>query len=78
VIWKKFIGRCRINRMAMTYRVSATLDAKSEAALYSIMKRTGWNKSQVIRRAIVTFAQSQGLAKSPAPGGTAKKLKFKS
>ena len=64
--------------MAMTYRVSSTLDAESEAALYSIMKHTGWNKSQVIRWAVVPFAQSRGSAKSPAPGGTAKRLKFKS
>jgi hypothetical protein len=61
--------------MAMTYRVSVTLDAKSEAALHRIMKRAGWNKSQVIRWAILAFAESEGLARRPAPGGAVKKLK---
>jgi hypothetical protein len=65
--------------MAMTYRVSATLDGKSLAALNRIMRRTGWNKSQVIRWAIVAFAESEGFVYRPAPAGSAtKKLKVKS
>jgi hypothetical protein len=47
--------------MAMTFRVSVKLDASSEAALYEIMKRTGWTKSQVLREAIKAFAKSEGV-----------------
>jgi hypothetical protein len=52
--------------MAMTYRASATLDDESEAALYRLMERTGWTKSQVLRWAIVEIAREQGLMKRPA------------
>jgi hypothetical protein len=79
VIWSGSSSGCTINSMAMTYRVSATLDAKSEAALKRIMKRTGWNKSQVIRWAIVAYAASMGPAKRPAtPPRAVMKLKSKS
>jgi hypothetical protein len=62
----------------MTYRVSATLDAESEAALYSIMKRTGWNKSQVLREAIWAAAGRRGLARKRAvENGAANKVKVK-
>jgi hypothetical protein len=72
-------NRRTINRMAMTYRVSATLDARSEAALNRIMQRTGWTKSQVLREAVWAAAESRGLAKRPAPGRRAgKKVKVKS
>ena len=79
VIWSKFTNRCTINRMAMTYRVSATLGTKSEAALSRIMKRTGWTKSQALREVIWAAAESQGLAKRPAPSRrSAKNVKVKS
>jgi hypothetical protein len=54
---------CTIEHMTMTCRVSATLDTKSEAALYRIMESTGWTKSQVLREAIWAVAESQGLAR---------------
>jgi hypothetical protein len=53
--------------MAMVCRVSVTLDAKSEAALKRIMKRTGWNKSRALREAIWANAKSQGLLLGPSP-----------
>jgi hypothetical protein len=53
--------------MAMTCRVTATLDAGSEVALYCIMRRTGWTKSQVLREAIWAAAKNEGLARQPAP-----------
>jgi hypothetical protein len=49
----------------MTYRVSTTLDAKSEAALYRIMQRNGWTKSQALREAVRAVAESEGLARRP-------------
>jgi hypothetical protein len=52
--------------MAMTKKVSATLDPASKAALESIMRRTRWTKSQVIREAIWAVAKSRGLARPPA------------
>jgi predicted DNA-binding protein len=65
--------------MAMTHRISATLDAKSEAALNRVMKRTGWTKSQVLREAVWAAAESRELATKPAPGcGAAKRVKIKS
>jgi hypothetical protein len=54
--------------MAMIYRVSATLDAKSEAALYRIMERTGWTKSQAVREAIWAAAERRGLVGRPVSG----------
>jgi hypothetical protein len=79
VIWKDLTNRYRIKRMAMTRRLSVTLDSKSEAALYSIVKRTGWNRSQVLREAIKAAAESQGLARRAVPGQpAANKMKVKS
>jgi hypothetical protein len=49
--------------MAMTRRVSVTLDASSDAAMNRIMQHTGWNKSQVLREAIKAAAKSEGLAR---------------
>jgi hypothetical protein len=58
--------------MVMNFKVSTTLDSRSEAALNRIMKRTGWTKSQVVRKAIWTVAESQAPAKRPAMNGYAK------
>jgi predicted DNA-binding protein len=58
--------------MMMNFKVSATLDARSEAVLNRIMKRTGWTKSQVLREAIWAVAESQAPAKRPAMNGYAK------
>jgi len=79
VIWKKRIDQCRIDRMAMTYRVKATLDSEAEAALDAIMKRTGWTKSRAVREAIWVTASSQGMVRGPSPDQlAAKKSKVKS
>jgi hypothetical protein len=51
--------------MAMIRRISVKLDAQSEAALYRIMKRIGWTKSQVIRHAILAAAEAHRPAKGP-------------
>ena len=65
--------------MAMTYRVKATLDGEAEAALDTIMKRTGWNKSRAVREAIWATARSQGLVRGLSPDQrAAKKSKVKS
>ncbi len=51
----------------MTYRIKAALDPEAEVALYTIMKRTGWSKSQVMREAIWAVAKSQGLVYGRSP-----------
>jgi hypothetical protein len=65
--------------MAMTSRVKATLNAEAAAALYTLMRRRGWNKSRALREAIWANAKSQGLVRGPSPDErAAKKLKAKS
>jgi hypothetical protein len=63
--------------MAMTRRVSVTLDARSEAALYRIMQCTGWTKSQALRESIKAAAKSEGAVPRPSRRAT-KKVKVKS
>ena len=52
--------------MAMNYRVRATLDTESEAALEVLMRRHGWTKSQAVREAIWAMAKSKGIIHKPA------------
>jgi hypothetical protein len=52
--------------MAMARKVSATLDPGSKAEFESIMRRTRWTKSQVIREAIWAVAKNRGLARRSA------------
>ena len=51
--------------MAMNYMVRATLDTESEAALYALMRRHGWTKSQAVREAIWAMAKSKDIIRQP-------------